>query len=305
VTDALNVCRTTVLKAAELLWAQDRTMAWAYYLQRAGAWMTVRTPPPVSSPDSPKTGIPVPPAVVRRSVEDAFSRSRWADVLSEGEPLAGKYIYWLDLHRMVSVALDGLGPSYAEANAAVRSQVRGFVERFPAIPRLAFADGTPLASDETQTWIASLAGSAGAGESAAAAAEREAAAESDAAVAAAREALQGGRVGEGVGLLLAVSRRASQGRDGFEKLLLAARMAVEGKKPALARPLLEDLLQRIDDHQLETWQPELCVAVYTTVLEALRASKPAAADKPPRETEAGILEKICRLDPALAVRLGM
>ena len=82
-------------------------------------------------------------------------------------------------------------------------------------------------------------------------------------------------------------------------------MAVEGKKPTLARPLLEELLQRIDQHQLETWQPELCVGVYTTVLEALRASKPAPADKPQRETEAGVLEKICRLDPALAVRLGM
>jgi type VI secretion system protein VasJ len=305
VTDALNACRGTILQAAALLWAQDRTMAWAYSLQRVGTWLAVRAVPPVA-PDSQRTGIPAPPPVVRRPVEDAFGRSRWADVLGEAEPLAARYIYWLDLHRFIALSLAGLGPEYAAANAAVRSQVRGFVERFPALTQLEFADGTPLANAETRTWLSSLAGSGGAsGESAAAAAEKEAAAEAESAVAAAREALEGGRVGEGVGLLLTVSRRARDGHEKFEKLLLAARMAVEGKKPTLARPLLEELLQRIDQHQLETWQPELCVAVYTTVLEALRASKPAAADKPQRETEAGVLEKICRLDPALAVRLGM
>lgn len=285
-------------------------MAWAYHLQRTGAWLALRAVPATSAPDSPRTGVPPPPPVVRRSVEDAFSRARWLEVLNEGEPLAATYIYWLDLHRMIGVALGNLGPEYAAAKTVVGSQVRSFVERLPALTKLAFSDGSAFASDETQAWLSSMSSSGGgSGTSAAAAAERDAEAEADAAVLAAREALEGGRVGEGVGLLLAVSRRAAKGREKFEKMLLAARMAVEGKKPTLARPLLEDLLQQIDDHRLETWQPELCVDVYTTVLEALRASKPAAGSPgdrpPPRETEAGILEKICRLDPALAVRLGM
>ena len=155
VGDALNVCRTTVINAAELLWEQDKTMAWAYHLQRAGAWLAVRAAPATPAPDSPRTGVPPPPPVVRRSVDDAFSRGQWAVVLNEGEPLASKYIYWLDLHRMVSVALGNLGPEYAAAKSVVGNQVRALADRLPALLKLAFSDGNPFASDDTQAWLAS------------------------------------------------------------------------------------------------------------------------------------------------------
>ena len=59
----------------------------------------------------------------------------------------------------------------------------------------------------------------------------------------------------------------------------------------------------IDVRSLDTWDPEMCVSVYAALLTALRAIKPPIVDAGPRESF--IIEKICRLDPALAVRMGI
>jgi hypothetical protein len=54
---------------------------------------------------------------------------------------------------------------------------------------------------------------------------------------------------------------------------------------------------------LDVWEPSRCVPVYAALLSALRAINPPIVDA--KHLEASIIDKLCRLDPALAVRLGV
>ena len=80
-----------------------------------------------------------------------------------------------------------------------------------------------------------------------------------------------------------------------------AKLAISGGKPEVARPILEGLLSEADRHQLEDWEPELCAGL----LSALFLCRKATAKPGPDEEQAWavIFGRLCRLDPAAALRL--
>jgi hypothetical protein len=68
--------------------------------------------------------------------------------------------------------------------------------------------------------------------------------------------------------------------------------------------MLESLLEDIQRHGLEAWEPSLCAAVYASLLVAIRAAsraKNASPDLTGKEQFA--FDKLCRLDPASAIKL--
>jgi len=296
--ETLSKCRETVLAAAALLRTKSHADAWAYALQRTAIWMNVRALPPTE--ESGKTYIPPPPAAMRNELEAHAAASRWLPLLRQAEPATSSYLFWLDLHRYVAVALENLGPDCEEAARIVRSTVSGLVDRFPGVPKLTFRDGTPFANAQTQSWLnASRQGVPEAAQTALA--ERKA--EEDKLLAAARQEVASGRVGEGIGLLLELARRAPDGRTRFDMELEAAQLALDASKATLARPILDGLVSQIETHGLDAWEPSRCVRVYAALLSALRAINPPIVDAKHRETS--IIDKLCRLDPVLAVRLGV
>ena len=297
IADALKVCRETIVKAAELLREAQPSDPWAYHLQRVGAWLGIRQPPPA---EGGKTFVPPPPIALRRDIEDHAAKGRWAPLLRECEPLTGTYLFWLDLHRYVADALKGLGNEHADAGLVVTRATVGFVQRLPAVLSLTFADRTPFANPQTATWLEENMTGGGGGAGGALAEEK---AETDAKLESARKAITSGQIGEGVGVMVALARRAGDGRSSFRIELEAAQLALDAQKPNLARPILEGLVRTIDVRGLDSWDPEICVSVYASLLTALRATKPPIVDAGHRE--AVIIEKICRLDPALAVRMGI
>ncbi len=80
-------------------------------------------------------------------------------------------------------------------------------------------------------------------------------------------------------------------RLGLSQILLNA------KKPALARPHLETVLQDIDAYHLEQWDPGLALKGLKMVWQGLSAF-PEEAEK--KRAEA-VLDRIARLDPAEAL----
>jgi type VI secretion system protein VasJ len=292
----LSQCSDAIVAAAALVREQNHANPWPYALRRAGMWLGVSELPPS---EGTKTYVGAPSGRERADLEAHLNAERWLPLLNEAEWLTGQNIYWLDLHRYVSIALEKLG--CAEAARTVARAVATFIDRFPPLPSLSFANNTPFANADTQAWIEQNRKSGGGGGAPDAIAEENA--EQEKRLDAARQAIQEGRVGEGVGLMVALARRAPDGRGRFRTELAAARLAIDAQKPALARPILEGLVSQIDAVGLETWDPELCVSVYASLLNALRSTKPPIVDANRRE--AFIIEKICRLDPALAVRLGI
>jgi type VI secretion system protein VasJ len=294
VKEVLSKCRDAIVSAATLVRTQDHTKPWSYHLQRAGIWLSIDA--------LPRDAVIPPPAPrVREELEGHATGMRWLRLLQEAETLTGSFLFWFDLHRYVATALEHLGPDCLDAMQVVRRTVTAFVDRFPTLPTLTFKGAIPFANSATQAWIDEGRGGGGARGVHSVLAEQKA--EVDQRVDAARQAVLAGRVGDGVGLLVELARSAPEGRAGFEMGVQAAQMALDAQKPTLARPILEGLVRQIETHGLEAWEPSRCVTVYAALLSAIRATKPPIVDASQRE--AFIIDKLCRLDPALAVRLGV
>jgi type VI secretion system protein VasJ len=303
-TQAVEQSAQAMVRAAEALRTADPTRAQAYRLQRWGAWATVQNAPPA---DGEKTRIRPPPDPMTRRLQMLRDSQKWLELLTVAEAATGNYLFWLDLHRSVANALDRLGPTFAGAREVVGREVVAFVQRFPSVPSLTFANGTPFAEGATKTWLdeeaAKYGGSGGSAASSAASAEDEEVAKRFEAA----EAMVGeGKIAEGLGVGAVLAARGADGRARFRSGLALARMAVKGSRPDVARAILERLLADVDRHDLETWEPSLCGTLYAALLSAMRdgarakAASPEAAEATKREQ--AIFDKLCRVDPAAALK---
>jgi hypothetical protein len=106
-----------------------------------------------------------------------------------------------------------------------------------------------------------------------------------------------GRVSEAVALAIGLANRAGDPRGRFRGFLVAGQTAMDAGKAAVARPLLEGLLEHVERHQLEVWEPALCVTLYASLVACLRAL--GTSDSKEQE----LFDKLCRLDPAAAMGL--
>lgn len=298
---ALRAVGQAITSAAKHLRKADPADVFPYRLQRTGAWLVVRAAPPV---EGRATRIPPPPAEARKRLAAQLAEQQWLPLLTSAEDLTGTYLFWFDLHRMVALAMDRLGVQFAAAREAMGREVVSFVARNPTLPTLTFADGSPFADAATETWLAEetkkWAGSAGGGSAApsAASAEDEELAQR---FEEARELVVGGKVPEGLSLAVQLASRGADARTRFRARLSVAKLAISGGKPEVARPILEGLLAEADRHQLEVWEPELC----GTLLSALYLCRKATTKPGPEEDSvwSAIFARLCRLDPAAALRL--
>jgi type VI secretion system protein VasJ len=292
-----------ILEAAAVLRTSDPTIPWSYRLQRCATWIAVQEPPPS---ERGRTLLRAPAQGERRRLGSLREREQWKELLMFAEETSAQYLFWLDLHRHVALAMDRLGPAFTSAREAVGRELTQFVVRVPSVRDLAFSDGSPFAEPDTKAWLDAEARRwAGAGGrpwgTTVMSGEDD---EISSRVADARELILAGRVAEGVGAAHDVAVREPSGRVRLRIRLAVARMALDGAKPDLARPLLEGLVDDIERHDLEAWEPELCATVYTSLLDAIRASgrgKSGPMDAGGREQS--VFDRLYRLDPRSALNL--
>ena len=300
---AIRANARAIVEAAALMRASNPALPWPYRLHRSAAWIAVQELPPA---EQGKTLLRPPPQDERRRLSSARDGEKWLELLLAAEETSGKYLYWLDLHRHVALAMDKLGPAFSAAREVVGREVTGFVGRVPGVTDLAFSDGTPFADAGTKTWLSEEvrrwgAGSGPSAGSAAASAEDEDTAKR---LAEAQQLVTEGKMADGLGVASALANRGADARTRFRAQLAVARMALEGSRPELARPMLESLLEDIQRHGLEAWEPALCAAVYASLVTAIRASgrgKSGPSELAGKEQFA--FDKLCRLDPASAIKL--
>jgi type VI secretion system protein VasJ len=292
-----------IMQAASILRASDPASPWAYRLQRWGAWITVQSAPPA---ENGRTRIRPPPEAFARRLAALRDAQNWLELLGAAESATGTYLFWLDLHRMVALAMDRLGATFIPAREAVGREVAAFVARTPGAAGLAFADGVPFADAATKTWLDDEAkrwgGASGPSVSAAAtSAEDEEVAKR---FAEAQKLVTDGKVADGLALAVALAERSPDGRTRFRARLAVGRMALDGGKPELGRPMLEHLAGEIDRHDLESWEPGLCATLYASLLVATREAARAKGAPPDLAARATVLfDKLSRLDPASAIKL--
>jgi type VI secretion system protein VasJ len=294
---------TALVAVGHVLRAEDSTNALAYRCVRMGAWLPCRIVPPNENGVTmiPSSGDP-------NALQAMIEGQQFLEVVNAVEGEIPTNPFRFDLQRYCALALDGLGPTHAAARETLGRELVAFLMRNKGVERLLYSDNVPFADNTTRAWleeeVGKYGGGGGKGPSKAQLAVDAEEQEIKARFEEARSMVLAGSVIEGLQLGIALSMRGGDARGRFRSRLLVAQMALEGNKRDLAKPMLEALVSDVEAHHLETWEPALCIPVYSSLLACLRGGRTPETSVAPEQLtrEEYLFDKLCRLDPAAAVK---
>jgi len=284
-----------IASAARVLRGEDPRNPVPYLLIRGLRWGEVRAGMNGINPQL----LEAPTPDDRRQLRGHFLGENWADLLEASEEVmaseAGRG--WLDLQRYSILAADHLGKDYHPVAATLRGALRSLLDDLPALATATLMDDSASTSSETMAWL-TAAGFVQAEEDGDGQpdpgddtdpdqARREGSFER------ANKLVQGGDPDGAIRLLMRRADRERSERARFITRAEAAAIMVERGELAVARPILDELLQAVDRHNLEEWEAGEVVAAPLGLL--FRCIDPA--EGPIRQE---IYQRICRLDPLLA-----
>lgn len=275
-------------------WQRDPAHPHPYRMRRQLAWSPLEEPPPA---EGGRTRIPPPPTALVALFEE-LQRSGEPEVLLEAaEARLGEYLFWLDLSFFAYQALLRLGDGYARAREAVRQETAFFVRRLPGLEELCFADGTPLASSGTSCWLAQGAQHPPlpCGESVPAETRQASGAEAEQV----RYLVQSGRLTEAIEQSQQRLKECGCGRERLLWRVTMAGMLMGAGQGRVALPYLDQVLEELDRHHLEEYEPELALNALELAWRAYREQPEPQA----RETASTLLLRIGRLDLPEMLRL--
>jgi type VI secretion system protein ImpA len=278
---------------AKFLRAQDAYSPAPYLLLRGYRWGELR-----GYGDPPDVNMLVPPPTeVRQTIKRLSGDSNWSDLLESAESAMVQPYgrAWLDLQRHVVNAAEQSG--YSSVASAIRSEVRALLLDLPRLPDWEFSDETPVASAETHAWVKDL--SAPPPEPTSPANLFEESVATDPALpdsfTLALEAARSGHASDAIQMLADEIPRQQSGRARFQRKLQLAQICMITGHETLALPILEELVQSIDRHQLDEWESRESVAHPLVMLYKLQGDE---------STKQKLYARISRLDPVQALECG-
>lgn len=282
---------------ADILLQIDTTDPLGYRLRRLSSWLRVTSLPPAAGG---RTMIPDPDSEALESVTRLLAAGNYEDALRASEALARRYLFWLDLSRLSAEALAGLGDSHRDARLALEAETRFFTARLHGLEALSFAEGTPFADAKTQAWLGAAPDVAtGGGVPAGRGDSAQGQSGPEKAMAEATRLAREGKAFDAVTLLQSGLASSASGRDRFQLRLGMIRLLTGMRQGALARAHVEQILETIQQHRLEEWEPELALSGFTAAHDALVAEGGEEALALAKST----LQRIGRVNPVAALRM--
>ncbi len=288
----LDAAISSIRRAGAYLLGENLANAQGYRWRRVASWTVIDAVPAATDG---QTIVPPPDAGIRSVLEELKEKGNWEALAESAEQRVPEYIFWFDLNRFVAEALAGLGDSYQDAIDALCHETAAFVYRLAGVERLSFSDGTPFADADTQQWLKGINLGGGAGVAGPV--------EDGGGMAEAIEKAQGlakkKKLAEAVLLLQDGLRGSFSGKQQLLWRLGLSQLLLNAKKPHLALPHLESMLQDIDRYELEQWDPDLALKG----LEMVWIGFGARSDEAGKEQATVILNRIAKIAPAEALRL--
>ena len=295
-----------IIGAARWLRKAEPTSPTAYMMLRALRWGELRAQAP--EPDPRLLAAPQPAS--RTQLRTLMLDAKWPELLEASETVMGSPAGrgWLDLQRYALRATDEMGGAYAAVASAIRSELRALLREVPSLVDMTMMDGLPTASPETRNWLrAEFAGAEPeevtiAGEADVAPAPISASPGPEGRDRAFERALgevKAGRPDKAIEMLLRELEREKSARSRFLRQAQVTRIMVDSGFEAIARPILDDMLQRVETHKLEEWEAG---ALLAQPLGALYQCLTKTGEDASRQQQ--LYLRICRLDPVQAMRFG-
>jgi hypothetical protein len=113
--------------------------------------------------------------------------------------------------------------------------------------------------------------------------------------------VRSGQIEKGLARMIQLAARETCGRNRFQRKLLLAEICLNTKRERLARSILEELAEQIDNLKLELWESsELVAGVWIRLYKLYNQG----TDSSDRDRAAKLYERLCRLDPWQALNCG-
>lgn len=293
-TEAIAAVRAqgdALVQLAASLRRSDPAHGFPYRLSRACAWLAIDASPKAQGD---RTTLESPPAGTRTRLVQLRADEEWGELLALAESTFGRHPLWLDLQRFAATALERQGGLFVAARDAIGRESVGLVARLPRLLELEFADGSRLCDEDTRTWLDA---EARRHEIALGPADRthlEDRADVRRRFQRANELAAAGEVAAALGVAYELAERAPDARTRFLQRIAMVRLAVKHGAHAIGTSVMEQLVNESDERRLEAWEPRLAAQLYVCQLEACQAR----GDEPDRS----VIDKLCRIDPASALR---
>jgi type VI secretion system protein VasJ len=202
----------------------------------------------------------------------------------------------------VTEALERL--NYEEAHKTVVDETAIYAHRLPGIEKLTFSDGTPFADDVTQGWLKEISLERSPDTDETVVISRYVPGDSEEAQIAevynqAGNLVKQKKIIEGVELIQEYLNRGIAQKSRFLWRIALIRVLLNAKKARLALPHLWDILNDIEKHNLDCWDPDLVLEALTEVHKSLKVQP----DKELQDRAMETMDHIARLNPVAALRL--
>lgn len=295
VQDGMEILRRAVSNMEKINPADPQV----YRLRRLSLWASIEDAPPATQLQT----LILPPDPQFVSILHTLNqKGDWLNLLSAAELQLTQNIFWLDLNRFAAESLDNSGPLYRFAYEAVCQETSHLIQRMPELPTLRFSDGSPLADQQTQDWLASI--STG---SASALAYPISAGEADTSVQNriqevfqnAQQLVKEKKLIEAVSLIQQELEICTSAKHRLHWRLALSQILVVGRKADMAQPHLDKILEDIEQYSIEKWDTELALQCFKVIWSGFKAM----SGKDSRQMADQILHRIARLHPAEALRL--
>ncbi len=286
-----------VAAAARYLRREDPRNPAPYLMLRGLRWGELR----VRGSDLDPRLLEAPPTPVRSNLKGLLLDGKWDVLLESGEEVMATTHGrgWLDLQRYVLTACANLGAAYDHVASAIRGALAALLTDLPQLLDMTLMDDTPTANAETQAWLqreviphlgggASEEGTGRASTAAAEARKRLGRNVYDLAMSQVRQ----GQPQKGIQLLMQEAEEESSARGQFILRSHAANIMVDSGLQPVALPILEQLVQLVEKHNLEEWEAGELIAKPLGLLYR-------CLDDASRKAE--LHDRICRLDPLQAI----
>ena len=283
--EALRLTAETQAKACVLLQATEPQNPASYRARRLAARILLG--------ERVEVAAPLDGAVSR--IEALVASGDYLTAVSEGEAALDISPLSLDIYRAEISALEALGHPFLAVRAAVEREVSAILATDPAAVERRFEDGAPAADPATRAWAENLRRRGASADHLL----REHDHEVSARLQWAHGMLMDGRGAEAMALAIGLARRSPDGRARYLGLLEIARAAVAANQAPLAVPILGDLRADVERHQLDEWEPRICIPLYAVLLSCTRAGLLSS-----EASEADLYARLYRLDPVAAVLQG-
>lgn len=277
-------------QAAGLLKKENRFNPLAYRLNRIAAWMGVESLPPSSGG---KTLLPPPDEQIVSMLGVMERSGNWDNLLDAAESRVPQCLFWLDLSRYAAESLERLG--HAGAAEVVAVETVGYVGRLKGIENLAFSNGTPFASPETREWMNIQAErlGGGTGSSGSGGVQDEVAQ----ALVESRTLIGENKLDKALEGFREKLERAASARERFIWVAGFCRLLLGAGKPRLLVPYIREILEMIDTHRIDRWEPGLATEGLVLAARGARLQKNGTGVQPVED----LVNRIAAINPARAL----